>query len=81
MSSIPLLSPVKPANLTKRDVPSACAEFITLKTPLCLQQLYGIPATPATQPGNILGVSGFNNEFANQVDLQVCCIDFSDCFV
>jgi tripeptidyl-peptidase-1 len=40
-------------------------------TPRCLQELYGIPSTAATQTANVFGVSGFFNEFANKRDLQV----------
>ncbi|KAJ7876408.1 family S53 protease [Mycena leptocephala] len=39
-------------------------------TPRCLQELYGIPSTAATQTANVFGVSGFFNEFANKRDLQ-----------
>lgn len=40
--------------------------------PTCLQNLYGIPTTLATQStGNTLAVSGFIEEFANMADLSV----------
>ncbi|KAJ7312738.1 family S53 protease [Mycena albidolilacea] len=39
-------------------------------TPACLQELYGIPSTPAKPAANVLGVSGFNNDFANKRDLK-----------
>ncbi|PIL32648.1 hypothetical protein GSI_05352 [Ganoderma sinense ZZ0214-1] len=48
-------------------IPSSCTTTIT---PQCLQAIYNIPATPATAPGNSIGVSGFANEVANQTDLQ-----------
>ncbi|KLO16441.1 family S53 protease [Schizopora paradoxa] len=54
-------------NLTSRAVPSSCATTIT---PTCLQDLYGIPTTKATQSSNGLGVSGFIQQFANQADLS-----------
>ncbi|EKM48428.1 uncharacterized protein PHACADRAFT_266366 [Phanerochaete carnosa HHB-10118-sp] len=38
-------------------------------TPACVQSLYGIPATKATQSSNQLGVSGFIEQFASQADL------------
>ncbi|PSR75361.1 hypothetical protein PHLCEN_2v9170 [Hermanssonia centrifuga] len=38
-------------------------------TPACVQSLYGIPTTLATQSSNQLGVSGFIDQFANQADL------------
>ncbi|KAI0029000.1 family S53 protease [Vararia minispora EC-137] len=49
------------------DVPASCA---TVVTPACLQAIYGIPSTPATQPSNRLGVPGFVDFFANQADLS-----------
>ncbi|KAF7375848.1 Peptidase S53 domain-containing protein [Mycena sanguinolenta] len=50
----------------KRAVPTSCNSVIT---PTCLQDMYGIPATPATQSTNKLAVSGFIDEWANEVDL------------
>jgi tripeptidyl-peptidase-1 len=55
-----------------RAVPASCA---TTVTPTCLQDLYGIPSTPATQSSNILGVSGFIQQFANQADLTTFLTD------
>lgn len=40
-------------------------------TPACVQALYGVPTTKATQSSNVLGVSGFIDQFANQADLKV----------
>ncbi|KAI0047118.1 family S53 protease-like protein [Auriscalpium vulgare] len=69
--SIPLPKGVVPlatqANLSTDAVPASCA---TLITPACLQALYGIPTTRATQTSNVLGVSGFIDQFANQADLK-----------
>ncbi|KAJ7245337.1 family S53 protease-like protein [Mycena rebaudengoi] len=48
-------------------VPASCATQIT---PSCLQSMYGIPATPATQTSNKLGVSGFIEQWANSLDLR-----------
>ena len=56
------------ANLTSDAVPSSCASTIT---PACLQALYGIPTTSNAISTNILGVSGFSEQFANLADLQV----------
>ncbi|KAF8169745.1 family S53 protease-like protein [Mycena galopus ATCC 62051] len=39
-------------------------------TPACLQDLYGIPSTPATQRNNSLLVTGFSNIFAETADLS-----------
>jgi tripeptidyl-peptidase-1 len=41
-------------------------------TPTCLQQLYGIPSTLASQSSNKLAVSGYLEQFANLADLRVC---------
>ncbi|KAK0187445.1 family S53 protease-like protein [Armillaria mellea] len=60
--SIPLTS-----NLTERAAPSSCSGYIT---PAYLQDLYGIPKTPATQSSNRLAVPGFLNQFAEEADLQ-----------
>ena len=49
-------------------VDASCDQVIT---PTCLQTLYGIPTTAATNQDNQLGVSGFIEQFANKNDLQV----------
>ena len=49
------------------DVHAGCNETIV---PSCLQELYNIPTTPATQANNTLFVAGFGSEFADQGDLQ-----------
>ncbi|KAF7378162.1 Family S53 protease-like protein [Mycena sanguinolenta] len=38
-------------------------------TPTCLQDLYGIPTTPATETSSTLLVAGYDNEWAQQADL------------
>ncbi|KAJ7121436.1 peptidase S8/S53 domain-containing protein [Mycena epipterygia] len=40
-------------------------------TPTCLQELYGIPSTPATQRNNALLVTGYVGEYAQATDLAV----------
>ncbi|KAF8189623.1 family S53 protease [Mycena galopus ATCC 62051] len=47
-------------------VPESCNTTIT---PACLQALYGIPKTPATQSSNGIAVTGFDKQFAQQSDL------------
>lgn len=59
------------ADKTRSDVPASCATAIT---PSCLQSLYGIPATPATQASNVLGVSAFEGEYASHSDLSVSAL-------
>ncbi|KAF5315080.1 hypothetical protein D9619_007609 [Psilocybe cf. subviscida] len=64
-------SPRAPANsaepsLQSRAVPASCG---TTVTPSCLQAFYGIPTARATNSKNVLAVSGFIDQFANQADL------------
>ncbi|KAI0054617.1 family S53 protease [Artomyces pyxidatus] len=54
------------SNVTSAAAPASCNTAIT---PACVQALYGIPTTPATQSSNTLPVSGFINQFANEADL------------
>ncbi|KAJ7111425.1 family S53 protease-like protein [Mycena epipterygia] len=54
-------------------VPASCNTVIT---PACLQAIYGIPATAATQSTNKLGVSGFTEQFANEADLTEFLTNF-----
>lgn len=55
-------------NLTSRaPIPSSCARTIT---PACLQAIYNIPTTRATESSNRLAVTGFIEQYANQADLR-----------
>lgn len=65
--SSPLRRAAVAENLTARAVPASCADTIT---PSCLQALYGIPTTLATESSNMLGVSRFINQFAQTADLR-----------
>lgn len=60
--------------------PASCnttVESTGVVTPTCLQELYGIPATPATQRNNALLVTGYGSFGAPQTaDLAVC--DFAN---
>ncbi|KAJ7920814.1 family S53 protease-like protein [Mycena leptocephala] len=47
-------------------VPASCA---TTVTPACLQAMYGIPTTLATQKTNSIAVAGFIEQFAQTKDL------------
>ncbi|OSX61672.1 hypothetical protein POSPLADRAFT_1143941 [Postia placenta MAD-698-R-SB12] len=38
--------------------------------PACIQYLYDIPTTPATNPSNRLAVTGYDGEWASKADLQ-----------
>jgi tripeptidyl-peptidase-1 len=61
-----------PSN-SKRDIDPTCADITTIS---CLQVEYGIPTTSATQTNNVLGVSAYDNEFANFNDLKVTLMAF-----
>ncbi|KAJ7932719.1 subtilisin-like protein [Mycena leptocephala] len=45
---------------------AGCSSTIT---PTCLQSMYKIPLTPATNKTNLIGVAGFDDQFANKADL------------
>ncbi|TRM66566.1 peptidase S8/S53 domain-containing protein [Schizophyllum amplum] len=59
---------VADVNVTADAVPASCNSTVT---PTCLQALYGIPATPATQSSNHLGVSGYIRQYAQESDLAL----------
>jgi tripeptidyl-peptidase I len=52
----------------QRRIDSSCSETIT---PQCLEDLYGIPTKPVTNPNLRLAVPAYNDEFANREDLKV----------
>lgn len=47
---------------------SSCSTSIT---PACLESLYSIPTTPATNKANSIGVTGYGDQYANQADLKL----------
>ncbi|KAJ7613070.1 family S53 protease [Roridomyces roridus] len=49
------------------DVAASCA---TTMTPSCIQSMYSIPTTKSTSVNNILGVSGYLDEWVNSQDLR-----------
>jgi len=59
----------KSTNNTARAL-TAPASCNTIVTPTCLQDLYGIPKTPATEASNKLGVSGFIDQWPQTADLK-----------
>ncbi|KAJ6487201.1 family S53 protease [Mycena vitilis] len=74
ISLSPVLSTPKPAaavaaNLSADATKASCATSIT---PACLQSLYKIPTTPATEPisKNSIAVAGFIDQFAQTADLK-----------
>ncbi|KAA1471817.1 family S53 protease [Dentipellis sp. KUC8613] len=56
------------SSLTQRDIPISCNLTVT---PACIQDTYGLPAMLATQPGNRIGVAGFDNEYVDEADLKL----------
>ncbi|KAJ7176048.1 family S53 protease-like protein [Mycena crocata] len=65
------LAPAR-VNLDKRAPDPSCNSSIAtgVVTPACLQNLYGIPTTPATEKGNTLLVTGYVGQFAQAADLS-----------
>ncbi|KAJ6499759.1 hypothetical protein DFH09DRAFT_842195, partial [Mycena vulgaris] len=51
--------------------PDSCKATDDSLTPACLQTLYGIPTTPATQTRSILLVKGYTEQWAQRADLVV----------
>ncbi|KAJ7728592.1 family S53 protease [Mycena maculata] len=66
LSISPVLSVPKPAAQVSSDA-SSCA---TTVTPSCIQSLYKIPTTAATESSNSIAVAGFINQFAQKSDLK-----------
>ncbi|KAJ7110990.1 family S53 protease-like protein [Mycena epipterygia] len=57
---------------TKRGEPPASCDSTNPDgrvTPTCLQELYNIPTTPATEKNNVLGITGYGGEFPLADDL------------
>ncbi|KAI0064312.1 family S53 protease [Artomyces pyxidatus] len=63
--------PVKFSNVTA-DASASCSTI----TPSCVQSLYGIPTTLATQTNNQLAVAGFIDQYANSADLKTFLKDY-----
>ncbi|KAJ7027088.1 family S53 protease-like protein [Mycena alexandri] len=56
----------------KRATPASCdtSDPAGIITPTCLQKLYGIPTTPATQSTNTLLVTGYGDQWPQTADLS-----------
>ncbi|CAK5269875.1 unnamed protein product [Mycena citricolor] len=65
--SAKLKAPPVNETLSPDAVPASCA---TTVTPACLQAMYGIPTTLATQKSNSIAVAGFIEQFAQTRDLS-----------
>ncbi|KAF7370370.1 Family S53 protease [Mycena sanguinolenta] len=70
VSSKPVLSVPQARKGGNGNSGSNAASCANTVTPTCLQTLYGIPTTPATQSSNNIAVAGFIDQFAQQADLQ-----------
>ncbi|KAJ7237531.1 peptidase S8/S53 domain-containing protein [Mycena haematopus] len=68
----PRLLPSTRFSLDRRDTPASCnaSDSSAVVTPSCLQDIYGIPSTPATQLNNTLLVTGYVGEYAEASDLK-----------
>ncbi|KAJ6554608.1 family S53 protease [Mycena capillaripes] len=66
----PMSGPKVVAPMAAADNTTANASCDDQVTPACLQALYGIPSTKATQAANVIGVPGFVNQYANRADLR-----------
>ncbi|KAE9388974.1 family S53 protease-like protein [Gymnopus androsaceus JB14] len=66
------LAPASSISLDRRAVAASCNSSLPsgIVTPTCLQELYGIPATPATEKTNSLLVTAYEDEFAQTADLS-----------
>jgi len=60
-------------SLDKRAVNASCDTSVAsgVVTPNCLQEMYGIPTTPATESSNAVLVTAYEGEFAQAADLSV----------
>ncbi|KAF7359305.1 Family S53 protease-like protein [Mycena sanguinolenta] len=56
----------KATTVRRRTLPDSCTTEVS---PACLQAMYGIPTTPATQSSNTLMVTGYEGEWAQLTDL------------
>ncbi|KAF7306473.1 Family S53 protease-like protein [Mycena indigotica] len=67
----PIASMPLPAD-KRATVPASCNSNVAtgVITPACLQDLYGIPTTPATEKSSTLLVTGYVGQFAQSADLS-----------
>ncbi|KAJ7509870.1 family S53 protease [Mycena galericulata] len=67
VSARPVLSVPQSSSVPSDATAKSCATSVT---PACLQSLYNIPTTPATQSSNTIAVAGFIDQFAQKADLK-----------
>ncbi|KAF8145773.1 family S53 protease-like protein [Mycena galopus ATCC 62051] len=67
---LPVVSPI-PRTARRGEPAASCnsSDPSSFVTPTCLQDLYGIPTTPATQNSSSLLVTGYEYQWAQEVDL------------
>ncbi|KAJ7731311.1 family S53 protease-like protein [Mycena maculata] len=70
--NVRLLPAASTIQVEKRAPAASCNTTLPsgVITPACLQALYGIPTTPATQSTNALLVTAYEDEFAEEADLK-----------
>ncbi|KAF9819138.1 hypothetical protein IEO21_02309 [Rhodonia placenta] len=59
-----------PKSLGQADDATVNPSCVNTITPSCLQALYGIPTTPATEKSSRIAVAGFDDQWANEADLM-----------
>ncbi|KZS94687.1 family S53 protease [Sistotremastrum niveocremeum HHB9708] len=67
------LTSLERRDISKRAIPAACAH---ITVPVCIQAIYGVPATNAASGDVKLGVSGFIGQFAQTADLESFLTEF-----
>ncbi|KAJ7159981.1 family S53 protease-like protein [Mycena crocata] len=72
---LPVVPNSEPLSLGTREVDASCDSRFSsaVLTPKCLQELYGIPATPAnatTGQNNAILVTGYEGQYAQAADLK-----------
>ncbi|KAJ7333493.1 family S53 protease-like protein [Mycena albidolilacea] len=67
--NIRLVSPGRQINAHGPAASCNSSDPSSVVTPACLQELYGIPTTPATQTSNALLVTGYFDQWAQSADL------------
>ncbi|KAI0038629.1 family S53 protease [Auriscalpium vulgare] len=66
----------KPNSAAKRAPDAAPQSCATQFTPACLQELYSINANSTGQASNVIAVSGFLGQYANEADLAAFLASF-----
>jgi tripeptidyl-peptidase I len=56
-----------PSSDASNGIPKSCATSVT---PACVQAQYKMPTTLVTHSKSAIGVSGYENEYANEADLK-----------